>query len=258
MQLTKSNYHSPEANQTYMSVSQFKQFQRCEARALAEIKGEYSRPTSKAMLVGSYIDAYFTEDLDRFIEAHPEIISTRGATKGELKSDFKQAEEIINRLLDDRFFQDFMGGIPQQIFTGEIGGVPFKVKLDLLHEDRIVDLKIVRDFEDIWSTEDGRRVSWIRFWGYDIQGAVYQAITAQATGKLLPFYLAAATKEPVMDKAVIEIADQVLQMRLAEVEAFAPGFQAIKLGLAEPVRCEKCDYCKSTKVLTETTLYEGE
>ncbi len=258
MKLTPTNYHSLKANQAYMSVSQFKQFRRCEAMALAEIRGEYVRPVSTAMLVGSYIDAYFTEDLDRFIEDHPEIISTRGATKGQLKSDFKQAEEIINRLLDDRFFQDFMGGIPQKVFTGEISGVPFKAKLDLLHEDRIVDLKIVRDFEDIWSPEDGRRVSWIRFWGYDIQGAIYQAITAQATGERLPFYLAAATKETVMDKAVIEIADQVLKTRLAEVEAFAPGFQAIKLGLVEPVRCERCDYCKSTKVLTETTLYEGE
>lgn len=258
MKLTPENYHCQEANQTYMSVSQYKQFRSCEARALAEIRGEYCRPVSTAMMVGSYIDAYFTEDLDRFIEDHPEIISTRGATKGQLKSDFKQAEEIINRLLDDRFFQDFMGGIPQKVFTGEISGVPFKAKLDLLHEDRIVDLKIVRDFEDIWSPEDGRRVSWIRFWGYDIQGAIYQAITAQATGERLPFYLAAATKETVMDKAVIQIADQVLKTRLAEVEAFAPGFQAIKLGLVEPVRCERCDYCKSTKVLTETTLYEGE
>ena len=258
MQLTRHNYHSAEANQAYMSVSQFKQFRSCEARALAEIKGEYSRPTSTAMLVGSYIDAYFTGDLEEFIAENPDIISSRGASKGQLKAEFKQAEEIIDRLMNDRFFMSHMEGIPQQIYIGEIAGVPFKAKLDLLHEDRIVDLKIVRDFEDIWSPEDGRRVSWIRFWGYDIQGAIYQAITAQATGDKLPFYLAAATKETVMDKAVIEIADQVLKTRLAEVEALAPGFQAIKLGLAEPVRCEKCDYCKSTKVLTEITVYEGE
>ena len=114
------------------------------------------------MMVGSYIDAYFTEDLDRFIGEHPEIISTRGATKGELKSDFKQAEEIIDRLMNDRFFMSHMEGIPQQIYTGEIAGVPFKAKLDFLQKDKIVDLKIVRDFEDIWSVEDGRRVSWIQ------------------------------------------------------------------------------------------------
>ncbi|HZK41423.1 MAG TPA: PD-(D/E)XK nuclease-like domain-containing protein, partial [Clostridia bacterium] len=96
MKLTPENYHCQEANQAYMSVSQYKQFRSCEARALAEIRGEYVRPVSTAMMVGSYIDAYFTEDLDRFIEDHPEIISTRGATKGQLKSDFKQAEEIIN------------------------------------------------------------------------------------------------------------------------------------------------------------------
>jgi len=258
MQLTRHNYHSTDANQAYMSVSQFKQFRRCEAMALAEIKGEYSRRTSTAMLVGSYIDAYFTGDLEEFIAENPDIISSRGASKGQLKAEFKQAEEIIDRLMNDRFFMSHMEGIPQQIYTGEIAGVPFKAKLDFLQKDKIVDLKIVRDFEDIWSVEDGRRVSWIRFWGYDLQGAVYQELVRQSSGIRLPFFLAPATKETVMDKAVIQIADHVLDTRLAEVEALAPGFQAIKLGLAEPVRCEKCDYCKSTKVLTEITVYEGE
>ena len=40
MKLTHENYYSPEANQAYMSVSQFKAFDRCEAAALAELRGE--------------------------------------------------------------------------------------------------------------------------------------------------------------------------------------------------------------------------
>ena len=42
MNLTADNYFSAEANQQYMSVSQFKNFQKCESAALAEIKGEFS------------------------------------------------------------------------------------------------------------------------------------------------------------------------------------------------------------------------
>lgn len=258
LDLNCNNYHGLKANQDYMSASQFKQFQACEAMAMAEIRGEYCRPQTTAMLVGSYVDAYFTGDLEDFIENHPEIMSTRGATAGRLKAEFRQAEDIIDRLMADQVFMAFMEGKPQQIVTGEIAGVPFRAMVDVLHRDRIVDLKIMRDFLDLWSDTDGRRVSWIRNWGYDYSAAIYRELVRQQTGRTLPFYLAAGTKETVTDLAVIELAGHVLDTRLAEIEALAPGYQAIKLGLVEPVRCERCDYCKATKVLTETTLYEGE
>ncbi len=254
MNLTQANYYTLEANQTYMSTSQYKQFQKCEALAMAEIKGEYVRETTAAMLVGSYVDAFFSDELPEFVSAHPEIVSTRGATKGLLKTDFRSAEHIIDQLQLDPFFMSFLTGDCQQIFTGEIAGVPFKAKLDFLCENKIVDLKIVRDFNDIWSEDEGRRVSWIRYWGHDIQGAIYQHLV----GNTLPFYLAAATRENVMDKSIIQIADHVLEMRLKEIEAFAPRFQSIKMGLVEPVRCEVCDYCKLTKKLSNVCLYEGD
>ena len=38
--ITEENYFSPEINMAYMSTSQFKAFMDCEARALAEAKGE--------------------------------------------------------------------------------------------------------------------------------------------------------------------------------------------------------------------------
>ena len=57
--LTSENYYSPESNQGYMSASQFKSFLDCEARTLAELHGEYHRPSTEALLVGSYVDAYF-------------------------------------------------------------------------------------------------------------------------------------------------------------------------------------------------------
>ena len=41
MTLANENYYSNETNREYMSVSQYKQFQKCEAAAMAQIKGEW-------------------------------------------------------------------------------------------------------------------------------------------------------------------------------------------------------------------------
>ena len=56
--LTAANYYSTEANQAYFSASQIKSFCSCEARALAEINGEYVRPETTALLVGYQYSNY--------------------------------------------------------------------------------------------------------------------------------------------------------------------------------------------------------
>ena len=66
MKLTNENYFSKEADMEYMSVSQFKAFEQCEAAALASVKGEWERPKTTALLVGSYVDAHFEGTLDVF------------------------------------------------------------------------------------------------------------------------------------------------------------------------------------------------
>ena len=73
MILTKDNYYSSEENQEYMSVSQYKDFRKCEAMALASLRGEWVRPQTTALLVGSYIDSWFEGTLEEFKAAHPEI-----------------------------------------------------------------------------------------------------------------------------------------------------------------------------------------
>ena len=60
MKLTNRNYYGAASNQQFMSVSQFKNFKRCEAMALAELKGEYIRPKSKALFLGSFVDEMLT------------------------------------------------------------------------------------------------------------------------------------------------------------------------------------------------------
>lgn len=139
--------------------------------------------------------------------------------------------------------------------TGEISGVPVKVKVDSLLPDKIVDLKIMKDFEPIFKPEQGR-LNFIEAWRYDLQGAVYQEIVRQNTGKKLPFYIAAASKEKETDLAVIEVSPAYLELELAIFEEKVMRYDAIKSGAIKPKRCEHCNYCKSTKVLTRAISME--
>lgn len=248
MKLTQRNYFSKKANQHYMSVSQFKSFMKCPACAIAEIKGKYKREQTTALLVGLYIDSVFEGTLANFIRANPGMFKKDGT----LRAEFVQAEEIIKRLIKDKLFMKYMNGRKQVILTGEICGVPVKIKTDVLHDDKIVDLKIVRDFEPIYESEHGH-LPWYEYWGYDLQGAIYQEVVRQNVGKKLPFYLNVATKEKVTDLDILHIPQSMLDFQLEKVEADIVRFDAMKKGIIEPDRCEKCAYCKETKVLTEPT-----
>lgn len=249
MKLTAENYFSKEANQHYMSVSQFKAFEKCQASALAEINGEYEREEkSTALLVGSYVDSYFEGTLEQFRAENTKIFKRDGT----LKAEHIQAEAIIERIERDKLFTEFMSGEKQVIMTGEICGVPVKIKIDSLLPDKIVDLKIMRDFENIRDAEKGF-LPWFEAWGYDIQGAVYQEIVRQNTGKTLPFYLAAATKEKTPDIDIVYLNPKSIDFAFDKFKANVELYDAIKKGVIEPERCGKCDYCKSTKVLTEPT-----
>ena len=251
MKLTQRNYYSRKASMEFMSVSQFKSFQKCQASALAEIKGKYKRDKTTALLVGSYVDSYFEGTLPKFIKENPEIFKKNGT----LKAEYEQAKTIIQRILKDKLFTEFLSGEKQVIMTGEINGVKVKIKIDSLHEDKIVDLKIMRDFESVYVPEYGRQ-PWFEFWHYDLQGAVYQEIVRQNTGKKLPFYLAAATKEKVTDIDIVQLDQKMLDYALDRFKRDVEYFDAVKKGVIEPLHCEKCEFCKQTKVLKEPTNSE--
>ena len=245
--ITTENYYSREMNMKYMSVSQYKSMLQCEAGTMAEIKGEWKKEKTTALLVGSYVDAHFSHCLDLFKAQNPEIFTQ----KGELKSEYKHAEYIISRVERDEMFMRYISGEQQVIKTGEIEGVPFKIRIDSYHEGKaIVDLKCMRDFEPVW--KDGLKLTFVEAWGYDIQGCVYSYIE----GSNLPFFIAAATKEkPEPDIAIISIPQDRLDYCLEQVRQNVRRFDDIKKGLVEPTRCEKCDWCRYTKKITNIIGY---
>lgn len=241
MLLTHENYFSPEAQMEYMGASQFKAFEKCEAAALAEIRGEYKREVTASLLVGQYSDAHFDGTLDLFRAQHPELYTRNG----DLKAEYRRAEDIISRIERDPMMMKYLSGQKQVIMTGEIEGIPYKIMIDSYHQGAaIVDRKIMKDMESIWVPDKGR-VSFVEAWGYDIQGAIYQAIE----GHSLPIILGVATKEPEPDIALIEIPQYKMDSALVIIKAMAPRYNDIKQGIIPPTRCEHCDYCKRTKVL---------
>jgi hypothetical protein len=216
---------------------------------MAILEGRLEEEDSTAMLVGSYVDAWFEGTLDQFKEAHPNIFKRDGS----LKADYEKANEIIERVSRDELFMKYMGGRKQVIKTGTIEGVPFKVKIDSYHKGKaLVDLKVVKDFKPIWNEELGEKEDFIHYWGYQYQAAIYQAIE----GNKLPFYICAVTKENEPDLAVIEIPQEWIDSAMAQIKNHIGVIQAIKKGEIEADRCECCDYCKSTKKLTRVISAE--
>lgn len=235
MELNQTNYYSDDANREFFSVSQYKSFMSCEARAMAEISGEYVRPVTRALLVGSFVDRYFEGTLEDFMKENPAIFTR----KKELRAEFKRANQIIETVKTDPKFMDAMSGEKQRIFTFELFGVKWKAKLDSYNAGKaITDLKVVAKMYQLPQ------------WRYDLQGAVYQKGVEICTGEKLPFYLAVVTKEMVMDRDIWQIPQSTLDMALRQVEENIGRYADVKAGYIEPHFCGKCDYCKSIKKAT--------
>lgn len=252
MELTALNYYSQEVNKEYLSVSQYKSFigslgrNGCEYKALEELYGRWRSKKSTAMMVGQFVDSYFEGSLSCFKRENPDMFTQ----KGELKAPFKKAEEIIARIERDSYFMKYMSGQKQVIMSGELFGAKWKIKIDSYIPDvAIVDLKVMESITDLKWVKDFGYTDFVRYWNYDIQGAVYQEIVKQNTGKKLPFYIAAASKQDEPDIRIIHVTDNYLQEALNMVEANLPRILRVKSGEEMPDRCELCDCCRHNRIL---------
>lgn len=249
MAVNRFNYFSDNNNRKYCGSSQFKAFLKCPASAMAVLEGKLQEEESTSLLVGSYVDAWFEGTLDQFKADHPNLFKRDGT----LKMDYERANAIIERVSRDELFMKYMSGRKQVIKTGEINGVPFKIKIDSYHKGKaIVDLKVIKDFKPIWNEEKGIKEDFIHYWGYDYQAAIYQYIE----GNKLPFYICAVTKETEPDMKIIEIPQHWIDAAMAEIRNEIGVIQAIKQGDFEARRCECCDYCKSTRKLARVISAE--
>lgn len=254
MELTEENYYSSEANMQYMSVSQYKDFvgtygrKGCEFYAMKKLHGQWKEGMNTAMLIGSYVDHYYEGTLELFQEQNPEIFRK----DGHLKAEFVKAESVIERINKDPYFLKYLAGDKQVIMTGDLFGIPWKIKMDSYFEGTcIVDLKVMQSIRDLHYVSGFGWMDFIRYWGYDIQGAVYQKIVELNTGKKVPFFIAAASKEFEPDIQVIQVTQKYLDEALAVVEAHMERIFSVKNGLVPPDHCETCACCRRWKTLNK-------
>ncbi len=203
-------------------------------------------------------------------EQYPTLFTRNGRLKGEwtkarikeeyphllkevltLKTSFKQAEKMIARCEKDELFMQTMSGEKQKIMTGYLFGCDWKIKMDsYIPGVAIVDLKTSANIHKAWKVPNYGYAPFVEYWGYTLQGAVYQKIVEINTGEKLPFYISVVTKEDSPEIAVINIDQLSLDNALNEIEMNMTSLLKVKNGEIEPLRCEQCDYCKATKKLT--------
>ena len=258
MELNEQNYYTLDADLEYCSASQLKQFKQCEARTMAVLTGEYVHEKSDALIFGSLVDALWENggNLEEYAKDHPELFSSRGATKGQLLAKFQKAVDCYERTKRDELFSQFMSGDHQSIFVGEIEGMPFKAKLDSYHKGKcIVDLKTTKSIRQPIYVADTGHVSFVEKFDYFIQLAIYQELVYQNTGEKLPCFIAAVSKEDEPDIEIIFIDNDKLKEALQEVKQMIPSIEMLKNGEVEPIRCECCEYCRSTRKLIKPVHY---
>lgn len=271
MEISEQNYYSAEMNMKYCSASQYLDFigrpsiPGCEARAMATLRGNYQQEISKAMLIGSILDALWegatTEELvDRF----PDCVSSRGATKGQIKSEYIQAIQLFERSAKDEMFRKYMSGEHQTIMIGEIEGLPFKIKMDSFHPGAaIVDLKTTQDSHPSHRYYDkmtGDRLPFFLWWGYQTQLSIYREVVRQNTGDILPCFIAAIDKKPHPRPEIIQLDDALLDEALEAVKQNCQKIIMLKNGEIDPIRCDSddCDYCRDTYICKGITSSEFE
>lgn len=258
--ITKRNYYSKKSALEYCGYSQFKNFcgaggaKGCEAQALAILNGTWEPEPSTSMLVGSYVDAWFEGTLSKFEEEHAADIFNK---KGDYYAPFQKARECIERVKKDPLFMKFMGGKHQVIMTANFFDTDWKIKMDSFHKGKcIVDLKVVEDLRKTFFVPDMGKLNFIDFWGYEVQGAIYQKVVEINTGEKLPFFIAAVDKGKYPDIEIIQIPNNKLANALEVIEYEIKRLNRVKSGEIEPIRCGTCDYCKATKILTSPILVD--
>lgn len=263
MELNKKNYFSKEMEARYLGSSSIKAWDRsnefgCEAREVAKREGVWIEKENPAFLLGNYLHNWSSGDLQEFIADTPELFKKDGT----LLAKHAVGDEMINVFKNDPAMMQMREGEKEQIFTGEINGVPFKIMVDILNIEKgyFADIKTTKSMkEKYWNPETGRKdMSFIQKYDYPMQFAIYAEILRQnlQMNSYLDVYILAVDKQDVPDHEIIFMdIDSFVKEKLEYIESVIPRIMAVRNGEVEPMRCEKCDYCRSTKKIVNPIHY---
>ncbi|KKC50173.1 hypothetical protein VE23_25040 [Paenibacillus sp. D9] len=221
----------------------------------------WKEPQTDALLIGSYVHAYFEgpEAFEEFKANNPELISSRGPTKGELKTEFKKANNLIRAIESDPMCMFMLQGEKEVILTANFAGADWKIKIDCLNRDnnRFSDIKTTDSItKETWDKKLGY-VSFVESKGYLTQMSLYaeiERLDAGRDGWIEPIIVAVSKEDPP-DKAVVGLKAYDIERELDQIRENMPRILSVKSGSEAPNRCEKCRYCRETKQLTKITYY---
>lgn len=253
LELTKANYFSVEASKSFCGATQFKSLVPdlggCEVMGMAMINGLYTFPVSTDMLLGKAIHAWSEGTLDQFKHKNmDELTKKDGVT---FLAKYRWIQDCINAIENDENMMMVINGEKEKIVTAEWGGLQWKVMFDVINNGMgfFTDLKIMKDFEPIWSKRKKEYVSWVEAWGYDYQIAIYAETQRVATSSEDWFYphIAAVTKHDPPDTDIFIDFYDAIPYLLETIKAYLPRIIELKSGLVEPIPCGKCECCRSKK-----------
>ena len=267
MKLTSDNYYQPESDKAFWSASTWREFSACPSAFVARLNGEYKKPTSKAMLVGSYVDrALLTPDkLQSWIEEHGDDLfcGKDGATP---TADLRRGLQMVEVARKSEDFMRLLSGDHQAIVEFELFGWPWKAMLDVADEpsSTLVDLKTTAELtaED-WSGAIRRYRPW--YDEYIPQLAVYrEAFRAKYGSYPQNIALAVVTRQDPPALGVIDFARCVPRMEQAirGIESEIKWRSAVRAGEMPPpsinakgLPCD-CPLCRTKGVLRYEAIEE--
>lgn len=267
MELTRDNYYTAEADMAYMSCSQYQAFCECEAKEIAKLEGRWVEEEREAFIVGNYFHTAFesAEAHAQFVAEHEDVIFKKAKKDGtrEMYAPYVQADKMIDTARRDPLIKSLidMPGENEKIMTGELFGIPWRVRLDkYVPEGRlIIDWKTCANIQELkWSDKLHEKVTFIDAYGYMMRAAVYTEIERQFSGASddASFIIVAISKQDYPDKEALLLNHrQRYDYELEEIKSRIHTFQAIKEGRVKPRRCGSCDYCRATKRLWEIKPY---
>jgi len=275
MKITHENYYSLEANKTYFTASQVKTYMKCPFQWLATRNGLYQRPETDALFHGKYIDTALTEPdkFPQFCMDNADKVMTSRKVK---RTPIQCLDKCIARVKQDDGFMHYLEGETQVILVlDDFYGVPYKAMLDCLNWDEnfLTDLKSCRDLtgEEWLKLDDGSfvKVSWIAFWKYPMQLALYR----EAINKLYGFsphpYIAAIEKIANIDRTpnydvfdLMATRADAMPFRGEAKRGIAAMREMAELIDADPFheetvkRCKTCDWCLLHKKIYHPRAFE--
>ena len=214
----------------HLSYSAYHWMKQCEAKQVAIDKGEWEIKPSTAMLNGQLFEALLCG------QEPPEGTLKKNGEPYAWASD---TIELAERMKQDKLVQAFLQG-QQQVHMTIDNWVSIPDIIDNQNK-RVVDIKLVRDFESRYVEEYGCRVPFYAERNYYLQ----LALPALELG--YEAYLLAGTSESPGNFAIFHLPEANLLTALEDAKHNEKHLLAVRREEIEPTRCEKCDYCRATQ-----------